>query len=105
MTPSDEHAPAPALRAIHLGPGEGATVANPVGAALTFKARGAETGGAFMAIETVAAPGEGPPLHRHRDQDEVLYALEDGFRVRCGDEVREAPAGTFVFVPRGLAHT
>ena len=33
------------------------------------------TGGALTSIETVNAPGFGPPLHRHRET-EVFYVLE-----------------------------
>ncbi len=79
--------------------------ATPVGGALTFKVRGEDTDGLLTAFESVAAPGEGPPLHAHANEDEVWYALEGTFRVRLDDDVREAPAGTFVFIPRGVVHT
>jgi quercetin dioxygenase-like cupin family protein len=91
--------------AIFLGPGEGHAVANPVGGPLTFKVSGEQTGGALAAFESVAAPGEGPPLHRHENEDEIWYALDGSLRVRLGDEVRDAPAGTFVFIPRQAVHT
>jgi quercetin dioxygenase-like cupin family protein len=87
------------------GPGEGRTLKNPVGGPLSFKARDAQTGGALTAFESTAAPGEGPPLHRHAGQDEVLYVLEGRLRVRLEEAVHEAPAGSFVFIPRGVHHT
>ena len=92
-------------RAIHLARDEGVTVKPPVGSALTFKVRGDETAGGLMAFESVTAPGEGPPLHVHSYQDEVWYALDGTFRFYDGHEVRDAPTGTFVFIPRGVAHT
>ena len=89
---------------VAIGPGEGLSVENPVGGVLTFKATAADTGGALTAIDTVAAPGEGPPLHVH-GEDELIYTLEGTFRVRLGDDVVTAPAGSFVFIPGGIPHT
>jgi mannose-6-phosphate isomerase-like protein (cupin superfamily) len=90
---------------ILLAPGEGTTVKNPLGGPTTFKVRGTETGGTLAAFEGVAPPGEGPPLHVHEDADEIWYALEGSFRVRLADRTSDAPAGTFVFIPRGVVHT
>jgi quercetin dioxygenase-like cupin family protein len=88
-----------------LGPGEGEAFRNPVGGPVTIKARGGQTGGALTVFESVPAPGEGPPLHLHSSEDEILYVVEGQLRVRLEDEVSEAPAGSFVFIPRGLPHT
>ena len=92
-------------RGIHIGPGEGEDVKNPVVRRLTFKLRAEHTNGALTAFESVAAPGEGPPLHFHVSQDEVLYVLEGRFRVQLDDQLEDAPAGTLVFFPRGVPHT
>jgi quercetin dioxygenase-like cupin family protein len=89
---------------VAVGPGEGLAVENPVGGVLTFKATAADTGGALTAIETVAAPGEGPPLHVHRE-DELIYTLEGTFRIKLGDDLVTAPPGSFVFIPGGTRHT
>jgi oxalate decarboxylase/phosphoglucose isomerase-like protein (cupin superfamily) len=69
------------------------------------KLRAAETNGALGAGEGIAAPGEGPPLHRHVGYDEIWYALEGEFRFRLEDEIGPAPAGTFIYIPRGSVHT
>lgn len=97
---ADEHA-----CAIVMGPGDGQTVANPAGGGLTYKARSGQTGGALTAWESTAAPGEGPPLHLHVHEDEFMYVLEGLLRVRLDDADQSAPAGSFVFIPRGVAHT
>ncbi len=76
-----------------------------MGGPLIFKVTGEQTGGTLAAFESVAAPGEGPPLHRHENEDEIWYALEGTFRVRLGEQVRAAPAGTFLFIPRQAIHT
>jgi oxalate decarboxylase/phosphoglucose isomerase-like protein (cupin superfamily) len=68
-------------------------------------ARGEQTWGALTVFETTPAPGEGPPLHRHPTEDEVLYVLQGRLRVKLKATIEEAPAGSFVFIPRGVPHT
>jgi quercetin dioxygenase-like cupin family protein len=77
----------------------------PAGAPLTFVARAEQTGGSVTAFETRAAPGQGPPLHSHAREDEVLYVVQGRLRVRLGESTYEAPAGSFMFFPRGVPHT
>ena len=93
------------MRGVILGPGEGASVPNPVGGKLTFKIGSADTDGALTAFESIAAPGEGPPLHIHVNDDEIFYALEGSFRFKLDGELRDAPAGTLAFIPKGVEHT
>jgi quercetin dioxygenase-like cupin family protein len=90
---------------VAVGPAEGETVPNPVGGPLTIKVRGEQTNGEMTAIETTVAPGEGPPLHAHANEEESLYVLDGEFRFKLEAEVITAPPGSFVFVPRGTAHT
>jgi len=90
--------------AFAVGPGEGETIQGPAGGPLTFKARGQQTGGALTMFENVIAPGDGPPLHTHAGEDESWYVLEGALRFRLGEQVASAPAGSFVFVPRGTPH-
>jgi quercetin dioxygenase-like cupin family protein len=87
-----------------VGPGEGRTVQGPAGGPLTFKVRGEQTDGRLTVLENVVAPGDGPPLHRHDAQDEAWYVIEGELRFRLGDELATAPAGSFVYVPRGTPH-
>jgi quercetin dioxygenase-like cupin family protein len=94
----------PVSTPIALAPGEGRSVENPAGGVLTFKVMADQTGGAFTAIETTAAPGEGPPLHVHRDEDELIYVLEGEFRIKLGAEMVDAPTGSCVLIPRGTPH-
>ena len=44
-------------------------------------------------------------MHVHREQDEFIYTLDGTFRVRLGDDLIEAPPGSFVFIPRNTPHT
>lgn len=85
-------------------PGEGVPIDNPIRAEVVFKARGEQTGGSLTAFENVVAPGDGPPLHTHANEDESMYVIEGEVRFRLGDELQAAPAGSFVFIPRGTPH-
>jgi quercetin dioxygenase-like cupin family protein len=72
---------------------------------MTFIARGEQTNGALVVADVAVPPGEGPPLHVHSREDETIYVLEGDLRVKLGDELSATPPGSFVFIPRGMAHT
>lgn len=93
------------MRPFALAPGDGTSVENPTGGVTTFKAVSHQSGGRLTVIEGVSAPGEGPPLHVHREQDEFIYTLDGTFRVRLGDDTIEIGPGAFVFIPRTTPHT
>ena len=92
------------LRSVVVAPGAGTTIEGPVGGPLTFKVRGAETGGSLTAFENVIPPGEGPPMHVHAGEDESWYVIEGDLRFSLDGEIATATAGSFVFVPRGSPH-
>jgi quercetin dioxygenase-like cupin family protein len=92
------------MRAFVVQPGSGTTIQGPAGGPLTFKARGEQTNGGLTAFENLVAPGDGPPLHVHAKEDEAWYVLEGRFRFQLDEEIAGAPAGAFVFVPRGTRH-
>ena len=85
-------------------PGAGETVRGPVGGPVTFKARAAQTDGHLTALESVVAPGEGPPLHRHGREDEAYYVLDGSVRFLSDGRTFDAPRGSFVFIPQGAEH-
>ena len=91
---------------IILMPGGGRRLTLPDrGAIATLKAVGADTAGRFSIVESAPSPGApGLGMHRHRGSDEALYVLEGTVTVRVGDRTAEAPAGSFVFIPRGTGH-
>ena len=65
-----------------------------------LKASQHSTGGALSVLETTVEAG--PPLHVHDRDDECFYVLDGELSVRCGSDVFDAAAGSFVFLPRGL---
>jgi quercetin dioxygenase-like cupin family protein len=85
-------------------PDDGEAIPNPLGGPLTIKAHGHETGDALSAFLSTPAPGEGPPLHVHAEEDELMYFLEGSFRTKLDGTVREAPAGSMIFIPKGAPH-
>lgn len=57
------------------------------------------------AIEILAPPEFGPPLHIHHEEDELLQVLEGTVRVVCGDNIDAIlETGGFAFLPRGVSH-
>jgi quercetin dioxygenase-like cupin family protein len=84
--------------------GNGRTVEGPAGGPVQFKAIGAQTGGNLVAFVNLIQPGDGPPEHVHTNCDEAWLIMEGNFRFKLDGKVQEAPAGAFVFVPRGVKH-
>ena len=56
-------------------------------------------------IEHLAPQGHGSPLHIHTREDEWFYVLEGELTFWVDGQVSVAPAGSFVFGPKGLPHT
>lgn len=69
------------------------------------KLSAARSGGAYSLAEYTVVPGAGPPLHRHAREDEGFWILEGVVSFHVDGTTTDAPAGTFVFAPRGTAHT
>jgi mannose-6-phosphate isomerase-like protein (cupin superfamily) len=67
-----------------------------------LKASQHSTGGALSVFETTVEAG--PPLHVHDREDECFYVLDGELSIRCGSDAFDAPAGSFVFLPRGRPH-
>ena len=61
------------------------------------------TGGGIELIETVNAPGYGPPLHRHREA-EIFYILEGRYLFEVGGERIEVKTGDTVVANGNVPH-
>jgi quercetin dioxygenase-like cupin family protein len=59
--------------------------------------------GAMTLMETVNAPGFGPPLHSHREA-EVFRVMEGAYLFEVNGKRFHAQAGDVVCVPGGVAH-
>jgi quercetin dioxygenase-like cupin family protein len=83
--------------------GSGATFLGP-GDLYRFLVTGAESGGAYFAMEAYVPPGGGPPPHIHRNEDETFYIVEGEIEFLLGEELVTGAVGDFVNVPRGIVH-
>jgi quercetin dioxygenase-like cupin family protein len=71
----------------------------------TIKATPAQTGGLFALKESYDRRGEGPPMHVHAREDEGCYVLEGEITFFVDDEVVQASAGAWIYLPRGVPHS
>ncbi len=69
-----------------------------------IRATAADTGGTYTMIEAIASPGNGPPPHIHKNEDESLYVLDGEFEILNGKHLVRAKPGALAFVPRGTVH-
>ena len=76
-----------------------------LGEAITVKIGSEQTEGRYAVIEEVSPVGGGPPLHVHRDEDELFYVLGGELELQLGDQRFRTKAGTTAFLPRDVPHT
>jgi mannose-6-phosphate isomerase-like protein (cupin superfamily) len=63
-----------------------------------------DTGGFYSLVEIVSDPGDGTPLHLHRNEDEHIMVIEGTARFALGDKIFDVEAGTLVTLPRNIPH-
>jgi quercetin dioxygenase-like cupin family protein len=71
------------------------------GSTITLKASNPGVG----ITEVVLRPGEEPPIHIHKNEDEWLYVLDGEVTFHVGGKDHFGKAGAFVSFPRGIPHT
>lgn len=68
-------------------------------------ASASDTANAFCLLQTQNEPPDfGPPMHIHHDAAEAFFVLEGTHLMHLEDRSEACPPGTFVYVPRGVAH-
>lgn len=90
-------------RAKIVQPGGGQHL-NVIGDNQFIKVSGEETGGAYVVIEQVNAPGSGIPLHKHANEEETFHVMEGTVEFEADGETTVAGPGTNVHLPRGVPH-
>ena len=70
----------------------------------SVKVAAGESATQMSAVEFTAPRGFGPPLHMHREEDEIMYVLDGEIRLDLGDESQVATGGTVVSLPHGIPH-
>jgi mannose-6-phosphate isomerase-like protein (cupin superfamily) len=74
------------------------------GEQMAFRLHSRDVGGAFTIIEARVPPFIGPPLHFHKEREEIFEVLEGRFRFHCASEEFDVAPGTSVVVPRSAVH-
>jgi quercetin dioxygenase-like cupin family protein len=74
-----------------------------IGLDLFVRVPPAASGGAFCFIETINAPGAGPPRHRHRES-EIFRVMQGRYLYEVDGRRFFAEVGDVVSIPGGVAH-
>jgi quercetin dioxygenase-like cupin family protein len=74
-----------------------------IGLDLFVRVPPAATEGEFCFIETINAPGKGPPLHRHREA-EIFRVIEGRYLYEVDGRRFFAETGDVISIPGGAAH-
>ncbi|MBO9581164.1 MAG: cupin domain-containing protein [Sphingobium sp.] len=64
-----------------------------------------DTNGSVAVMRMFVPPGAGAAPHVHSREDEIFTIVRGHYRMRHGDEEVDAPAGSIIFMPRGVPHT
>ena len=73
---------------------------------LNFKVGSSETNGGLFIVENAnLAPGGGPPLHLHLNQDEWFFVTQGKVAIQIGEQRLQLGAGESVLARRRIQHT
>lgn len=75
-----------------------------LGTEMRLLATGEQTGKSLGLIEQVAPPGFAAPPHVHHGEDEAFYVVSGSATFHCGEQTIEGGPGSFVWLPRDVAH-
>jgi quercetin dioxygenase-like cupin family protein len=89
--------------AIVLLPGEGRSI-DLGNFSMSVKATPELTNQAFTLLEADEPPGFGPPMHIHHNAAEAFYVVAGEYFIFVRDDEYVCPAGSFIFIPAGIAH-
>ena len=64
-----------------------------------------DSAGLIGVFEGIVPAGDGPPLHIHHNEDEVLHVVEGAYEFWLDGRIVCGGPGFSIFLPRGVAHT
>lgn len=64
-----------------------------------------DTNGVVSVLRVFVPAGAGAAPHLHSQRDQVFEVVRGHYRFRNGEREVDAPAGTIVFMPRGIPYT
>lgn len=71
----------------------------------TIKVGRYESGGIVGVFESTVPAGNGPPVHVHHNEDEVIHVIEGDYEFWLDGDIVPVAAGGSIFLPRGVPHT
>ncbi len=72
---------------------------------VTVRLSAADGADGISILELRMPYGESPPLHIHRNEDEIFHVLDGTMRVRIGGNDRVLRAGDIAIAPKGIPHS
>ncbi|WP_223385553.1 cupin domain-containing protein [Oricola cellulosilytica] len=64
-----------------------------------------DSAGLIGVFEGRVPAGDGPPVHIHHNEDEVIHVIEGDYEFWLDGKTERAGPGRSVFLPRGVPHT
>ena len=74
------------------------------GAEYMIQVTSEDSAGAVGMFEGIVPSGDGPPIHVHHKEDEVIHVLEGAYRFWLDGAVTTRGPGQSIFLPRGVPH-
>jgi mannose-6-phosphate isomerase-like protein (cupin superfamily) len=103
MTPTRDDGPG--ARLVVVPPGGGVPVVRLNGEDTVLTVGEAETRGAYaMRLNTAPPNFTAVPLHIHHSAEEAFFVLGGELTIHAGGNRVQAPAGSYVLIPRGMSH-
>jgi mannose-6-phosphate isomerase-like protein (cupin superfamily) len=89
---------------IFVQPEAGKNLHFPGGDIASIMLSGDQTGGMLAVVACTQAPDSGPPLHIHRNEDELFLIVEGHYSFFAEERWVEVGPGGLVYLPKGIAH-
>lgn len=102
--PSGTHPAGDPGRFVHLPDGAGVHRAF-LNHLATTKVEPGRSASGLGAVEFLAPRGFGPPLHLHREEDELFFVIDGLVRFHLGQQVVRGETGALLALPCRVAHT
>ena len=102
-TPTPKNETTPISNPVYVSSDQGKEW-NILGVKITGKILSNQTNGEYSVIVTETPSKGGPPMHIHKNEDELFYVLKGNYIFNCGDKEIKAKQGDFIRLPRGIPH-
>lgn len=76
-----------------------------MGSQYTITVNREASAGIVGVFEGVVPAGDGPPLHIHHNEDEVIHVVDGSYEFWLDGKTELKGPGSSVFLPRGVPHT